>query len=234
MHNIIGDIHGKESWKQLVKEDAINVFVGDYFDSKDGRTVEEVIQNFEAIMDFKRTRPETVLLYGNHDLNYLLDLDYRSKFSLRQQRERYKQLFDTYADRFYGVAYAIDEQTLVSHAGFTREWYERYIGAYHNEDACIVVEQVNSLWRKDKMPFTFQSNVTISPDIWGESPEHSPVWIRSWILPAHNLFAANDIVQIIGHTPQDDITAVGERIICVDCLFKTAKSLTIDSKLHFF
>ena len=228
MHSIIGDIHGLESWKELVREESVNVFVGDYFDSKDGRSVEQVVRNFEDIIAFKRKRPETILLYGNHDLNYLLDLDYRSKFSLRQQRERYRQLLDGHADLFYGVAYAIDEKTLVSHAGVTKEWYERYIGPYNGENACVVAEQVNALWRMDKKAFTFSSNVSISPDIWGESPGHSPVWIRSWVLPAHNLFAANDIVQIIGHTPQNDITTISERIICVDCLHKTKKQLVIE------
>ena len=58
MYNIIGDIHGKESWKQLVQEEGINVFVGDYFDSKDGRSANEVIANFEDIIAFKQQRPE--------------------------------------------------------------------------------------------------------------------------------------------------------------------------------
>ena len=30
--NLIGDIHGRTTWQQLVREDAINVFLGDYFD----------------------------------------------------------------------------------------------------------------------------------------------------------------------------------------------------------
>ena len=30
-YNIIGDIHGRTSWKELVIEDGINIFVGDYF-----------------------------------------------------------------------------------------------------------------------------------------------------------------------------------------------------------
>ena len=31
-YNIIGDIHGMDAWKSLVKDDCINVFVGDFFD----------------------------------------------------------------------------------------------------------------------------------------------------------------------------------------------------------
>ena len=31
-YNIIGDIHARVCWKNLVQEDCVNIFVGDYFD----------------------------------------------------------------------------------------------------------------------------------------------------------------------------------------------------------
>ena len=33
--NIIGDIHGRPCWKELVQDDAINIFIGDYLDSRE-------------------------------------------------------------------------------------------------------------------------------------------------------------------------------------------------------
>ena len=227
MYNIIGDIHGLNRWKQVVREDATNIFVGDYFDSKDGKSQEEIIANFKDIIAYKHAHPETVLLYGNHDLNYLLDKDYRSRFSHPEYRETYRQLFAETKSLFYGVAYAIDEYTLVSHAGVTKEWYEKYIGPYHGESPQVVAQQINDLWQADKEAFTFSSNVTVEPDVYGVSPTHSPIWIRSWILPVHNLFAGTPVTQIIGHTPKDDITLVSDRIICVDCLLSTPKSWPI-------
>ena len=71
MYNIIGDIHGLDRWKTLVREDATNIFVGDYFDSKDGKSQKEIIANFKDIIAFAKAHPGTILLYGNHDLNYL-------------------------------------------------------------------------------------------------------------------------------------------------------------------
>ena len=224
MVNIIGDIHGLDCWKQLVCEDATNIFVGDYFDSKDGKSQEQSIANFEDLVAYKQTHPETVLLYGNHDLNYLLDKDYKSRFSHPERREIYRQLFAETESLFYGVAYAIDDKTLVSHAGVTKEWYEKYIGLYHGENPLVVAQQINELWQTNKTAFTFSANVSIPRDVYGESPTHSPLWIRSWILPNHNLFADTDIMQIIGHTPKDDITFVSDRIICVDCLLHNPKS----------
>ena len=201
---------------------------GDFFDSKDGKSQEEIIANFEAIIAFAKAYPETILLYGNHDLNYLLDKDYKSRFSHPEYRETYRQLFAKTEAYFYGVAYAIDEKTLVSHARVTKEWYEKYIGVYHGESPQVVAQQINDLWRKDKTAFTFSSNATVDPDVYGVSPTHSPVWIRSWILPEHNLFADTTITQIIGHTPKEDITFVTDRILCVDCLLDTPKSWIIE------
>ena len=224
MYNIIGDIHGLDRWKQLVREDATNIFVGDYFDSKDGRSIEEIVANFKSIIAFKQKHPETILLYGNHDLNYLLDKDYKSRFSHPECRENYRQLFAETEALFYGVAYAIDEKTLVSHAGVTKEWYEKYIGSYHGESPQTIAQQINDLWQVNKEAFTFSSNVTVDPDVYGVSPAHSPLWIRSWILPEHNLFADTPVTQIIGHTPKEDITLVSDHILCVDCLLDNPKS----------
>lgn len=224
MVNIIGDIHGLGCWKQLVREDAINIFVGDYFDSKDGKSQEEIIANYRDIIVFCKTHPGTILLYGNHDLNYLIDKDYKSRFSHPERREIYRQLFVETESFFYGVAYAIDDKTLVSHAGVTKEWYEKYIGPYRGERPQVVAQHINDLWQRDKTAFTFSSNVTVEPDVYGVSPTHSPLWIRSWILPDHNLFADTSVTQIIGHTPKEDITFVTDRILCVDCLLNTPKS----------
>ena len=228
MYNIIGDIHGLDHWKQLVREDATNIFVGDYFDSKDGKSQEEIIANFKDIIAFCKSHQETVLLYGNHDLNYLLDRDYKSRFSRPEYREQYQQLFAETELFFYGVAYAIDDKTLVSHAGVTKEWYEKYINPYQGESPQVVAQRINDLWQRDKMAFTFSSNMTVEPDVYGVSPTHSPLWIRSWILPDHNLFAHTPITQIIGHTPKEDITLISDRILCVDCLLNTPKSWIIE------
>ena len=228
MYNIIGDIHGLNCWKQLVRDDATNIFVGDYFDSKDGKSQEETVDNFKDIIAFCKTHPETILLYGNHDLYYILDRDYRSRFSHPEYRETYLRLFTETESFFYGVAYAIEDNALVSHSGVTKEWYEKYIGEYHGESPYVVAQQINDLWLRDKTAFAFSSNVTVEPDVYGVSPTHSPLCIRSWILPEHNLFADTPVMQIIGHTPKEDITLVSDRILCIDCLLHNPKTWIIE------
>ncbi len=72
---VIGDIHGRSIWKNIIdkeKEFDKVVFVGDYFDSKI-YSAQEQIDNFLNIIDFKqsiREDQEVILLIGNHDLHY--------------------------------------------------------------------------------------------------------------------------------------------------------------------
>ena len=55
----IGDIHGRDIWKQIVETEQPNtvVFVGDYFDSFDipGKTQ---IDNFKNIIQWKHDNPQ--------------------------------------------------------------------------------------------------------------------------------------------------------------------------------
>ena len=49
---ILGDIHGRDIWKKILEiEEKANivVFVGDYFDSKDGVSGARQLQNFKEI-----------------------------------------------------------------------------------------------------------------------------------------------------------------------------------------
>ena len=75
---LMGDIHGHDSWKQIIsqEQDADRfIFVGDYFDSFTipGATQ---IQNFQDIIEFKETGGKSViLLIGNHDYHYLPELE---------------------------------------------------------------------------------------------------------------------------------------------------------------
>ncbi len=54
---IVGDVHGRDQWKQIVaqEKDADTViFLGDYFDSFNISAVEQM-HNFKEIVEFKET-----------------------------------------------------------------------------------------------------------------------------------------------------------------------------------
>lgn len=222
-YNIIGDIHGRTCWKELVKDDCINIFVGDYFDPYDRISHVGLIQNFADIIAFKKQHPETILLYGNHDLHYLIPQERASRYSVRYARV-YKQAFADTTELFNGVAYAIEDSFLVTHAGVSKEWYEKEFGMYEGASVSEVADDINGLWKHNKIEFTFDANAFDFRDLSGVSPTHSPLWIRPRTLVDHNLFAGTQYKQVFGHTQVKDITTIDNNLVCVDCLGTIVKS----------
>ena len=226
-YNIIGDIHGRTCWKNIVREDSINIFVGDYFDPYEYIPQVERMANFHDILDFKRRHPETVLLYGNHDLHYLIADEHYSRYEARYANEYWHEFMQS-ESLFHGIAYPIAVIALVTHAGVTKEWYKKYFGAYHSEPLSVVAEKINRLWHEDKQAFSFEVNATEWNDHYGTSPTHSPVWIRPDTLVKHDLFVGTDILQIIGHSQTGAGVTKDHNIICVDCLGTREKSYLLE------
>lgn len=71
---ILGDIHSRSFWKDIIpRKDEFKkiIFLGDYLDPYDfeGFTKEQAIVNFKEILEFKKDNPEkVVLLIGNHKI----------------------------------------------------------------------------------------------------------------------------------------------------------------------
>jgi hypothetical protein len=225
-YNIVGDIHARTCWKNLVREDCVNIFVGDYFDPYEYVPQIERMANFYAIIDYKRQHPKTVLLYGNHDLHYLISGEYYSRYEPLYAND-YRDEFIENQSLFYGIAYPIGEIALVTHAGVTKEWYEKYFGSYQSESLLKVAQKINELWDQDKNAFTFDVNATEIDDHYGTSPTHSPVWIRPETLVEHDLFNGT-VKQIIGHTQTGAGVTKDHNIICVDCLGTKEKSYIME------
>ncbi|MBP5477165.1 MAG: metallophosphoesterase [Paludibacteraceae bacterium] len=227
-YNIIGDIHARTCWKNLVREDSVNIFVGDYFDSYEYIPPSEQMSNFQELLAFKRQHPETVLLYGNHDLHYMIANEHYSRYDVFSANNYWHAFLDS-RSLFHGVAYPIEDKALVTHAGVTRDWYEKYIGIYHSESLAEVARRINALWNTDKQAFAFETNATGWEDHYGTSPTHSPVWIRPWVLKEHDLFAGTGIKQIFGHTQTEAGVMSDCNLICVDCLGTKEKSYMIEA-----
>lgn len=222
-YNIIGDIHGRTCWKELVKDDCVNIFVGDYFDPYEYIPYEALIHNFVDIIEYKTRHPQTVLLYGNHDFPYLTGIEHYSRYDA-VHAEQNRQLFRETAHLFAGVAYAIGGRALVTHAGVSKEWYEKEFGPYEGARPSEVAQDINELWAHNKNEFSFDTNAESPYDTCGESATQSPLWIRPWTLAEHNLFADTPYLQIFGHTQMDSIINIDNQLVCVDCLGSIVKS----------
>lgn len=226
IYNIIGDIHGRTSWKELVDEDCINIFVGDYFDPYGRISIDALCDNFKEIIALKQRLPDKViLLYGNHDYAYLPKVHELNSRYDTQNAKTIASLFVENQDLFYGVAYAVGENYIVTHAGITKAWKNKYLPDLDDISPSKMEKAINKLWRLSKSAFGFKGNADFM-DFYGESTCHSPIWVRPQSLEMGNLYRGTDIIQIVGHTQFKDITEVLNTIF-VDCLGCVAKSKRI-------
>lgn len=248
--NVIGDIHGRTNWKDLVLEDAVNVFVGDYFDPYDRISADDLMINFTEICEFKRNHPETVLLYGNHDFHYIVPFYGGSTTRYDGwNAKKYHELFEDSKDLFNGIAYAPDSTHIITHAGITKPWLDRYLdtddftGIYLEDGAKIPTTRemerfINGLWYDskesdaypEKSEFSFGRNCD-RWDTYGTTPTQSPIWIRPESLDEYNVYKGTGVIQIVGHTQLYDLADLSEEhgLVFVDCLGQVSKSYTFNT-----
>lgn len=134
---IIPDIHQKTGWKMIKKSadmfDKI-FFVGDYYDHHGDAEVqdEEAVKNFLEIIEFKKQYPDKVFLcIGNHELHYLEGFDAVSNFQSRNYGIFRKALEDNL--EYLNVAYEYEDY-VISHAGVSAKWYERWLKVAQNKN----------------------------------------------------------------------------------------------------
>lgn len=248
--NVIGDIHGRTSWKDLVIEDAVNVFVGDYFSPYHPIPFDKQKENFLEIIQYKNEHPQTILLIGNHDEDHWHICEGYSRHDWQHLND-IKTLFEENKELFQ-VAYSWKNQVLVTHAGVSYIWYNRrvlkdpHLGEMSEETRLaltpdIVAAEINKLWLEDPVtPFAFRGNAHFS-DYCGTSEMQSPMWIREQGLSPNdpeystNIFKGTGYIQVYGHTINDSIVHYSEKdnvfkgqCYMVDCLEYTKESLLIE------
>lgn len=225
-YNIIGDIHGRTNWKELVDEDCINVFVGDYFDPYTFIPFVELQHNFQEIIDLKKRLPDKVImLYGNHDYEYLPGITEESSRYDSLNASKITNLLTENETMFYGVAYAIEESYIVTHAGITKPWIRKYLPEAIDYLPSKMAEAINTLWLNNKSAFGFRENAEPF-DYYGESIDHSPIWVRPISLGHCNIYKRTNVIQIVGHSHVQTITE-DDNAIFVDCLGTSTKSKRI-------
>jgi 3',5'-cyclic AMP phosphodiesterase CpdA len=125
-HIIIGDLHGKDSWREInIKKYDKVVFLGDYTDAW---TLSDlaIYQNLQNIIKLKKRHwDKVVLLLGNHDIQYLYFPRFQcSGFRPTMQRQL-TALFNNNKECFQ-VAYGRDNY-IFTHAGITNAWYNEFL-----------------------------------------------------------------------------------------------------------
>ena len=184
---VVGDIHGRRIWKDILDREQPDrvVFLGDYVASHEDISGEEQISNLLEILDLKEKNPETVfLLRGNHDMQHL---SYHwaecSGYDFLVARDMPK-------DRFLELTQwtVVDDglKTVFSHAGVSSVWMRN----------CGIsdVHDINKM--KPSELFGFIPNRW--NDFSGDSVTQPPTWIRPFSLADCSL---EGWTQVVGHTP---------------------------------
>lgn len=180
---VVADVHGSPKWKALKtkKFDKI-IFLGDYFDSREGITFFEQIDNFKEIMEWRKSDPRVITLVGNHDYHYFKEV--RSHYSgyqfhmavdITEVVETYRHLLDVVH---------IEDKYLFSHAGVTKTW----LNSLNMRSAT----QINDFFKVHPGILEFNGH-----NPYGDDITQGPTWVRPKSLIADRL---PGFMHVVGHT----------------------------------
>lgn len=203
----IGDIHGRQYWKEIDPEryDRV-IFVGDYVDQFPPMTDGEIETNLLEIIELKKKYPEKVILIlGNHDIYYMfLNEGFQGSGFRPSMAMKLKQIF-THNKRLFQVAYQIEDH-IWTHAGISEGWYDynkRDIEETRDKFECVnLADTLNKIMWTNKFRILFQNGkerggaYNYGGIVWADRKETKDRYIDGY----H---------QIVGHTPIKEITKYG-------------------------
>lgn len=213
----LGDTHGWDSWKKVINNETFDevVFVGDYFDSFDKNT-DEQINNFLDIIAFKESSDKrVVLLIGNHDHHYFPEVGNTGTSGYQSLGHL---MIEPVLDKHRGhllMAYQKDN-LLFSHAGVGESFMDACFGkgGWHRDK---IADDLNDLWRHKPLAFTFNGR-----DFSGDDMGQTPIWIRPRSLMRDSQELKKSLIQIVGHTAQRTIDiegkATGKKYFFIDTM----------------
>ena len=211
----IGDIHGRNIWKQIVakEQDADEfVFVGDYFDSFTVKGPEQ-INNFLDIIEFKKqSKVPVTLLIGNHDHHYYPGVDDSGTSGYQTLLAPSIKYVVNENKQYLQAAYQSGE-FVFTHAGLSSEWLDDSIKGWNADN---VVNKVNELFQYQPGKIAYRSYKQVGDQVYGaqgygNEAFQGPIWIRpSALMNANKKTLRKKIIQVVGHTPQDNIDIEGK------------------------
>jgi hypothetical protein len=223
----IGDIHGRDIWKQIVakEHDADEfVFVGDYFDSFTVKGPDQ-INNFLDIIEFKKqSKVPVTLIIGNHDHHYYPGVDDSGTSGYQTLLAPSIKYVVNENKQYLQAAYQVGE-FVFTHAGLSSEWLDDSIEDWNADN---VVEKVNELFQYQPGKIAYRSYKQVGDQVYGaqgygNEAFQGPIWIRpTALMTANKKTLRKKIIQVVGHTPQDNIDiegkATGGRYYFIDTL----------------
>jgi len=240
---VLGDTHGRSFWKlitHLENPDRV-IFIGDYFDSFQIKTDEQV-NNFLDIIEYKKTSGvDVILLIGNHDIHYYPEVSDTGTSGYQTiGRFQIEPTIDTNREHLQ-MAYKMNE-FLFTHAGVSSEWLDDNIIGWNIDN---MVDKINELFKYQPNKFNFRSfkqysnDRIVSSDGHGNNTYQTPVWIRPKALMAANKNTLRkEVIQVVGHTWVERIDkkggATGGRYYFIDTMDTSQEYMIItDGEISF-
>jgi hypothetical protein len=214
---IIGDIHGRDIWKQiLIAEEPFDrvIFLGDYFDSREGIAPLKQLENFLDIVKFKEDNlNRVIMLIGNHDWHYLPYINSTGMSGFQYQM--YPTFSHVLGDNevFLQMAFADENGVLYTHAGVSQIFLAN--NDIPKGTPSEVAENINLLFKHKPYAFEYYSGDRSG---YGENPNQSCIWIREQALYRSQI----GCLQVVGHTTVNQIDKISKGIrrgfMMIDCL----------------
>ncbi len=230
---IIGDTHGRAAWKYIVHtENAdIVIFLGDYFDTRDGISGAEQIYNFQQIIEYKKTSgKEVICLIGNHDFHYFPEIGYNGTSGYQAgAAPAISKVIDDNREHLQ-IAYKYGD-FLFTHAGVSSHWMDNTFDTW---DVDSMVDLVNDKFKYQPKAFSFTG-----VDPYGDDTCQTPIWIRPKSLMLINKKTLRDkLIQVVGHTTMLQIDTEGKstggRYYFIDTIGTSGEYMMIEDDGIYF
>lgn len=191
---ILGDTHGRDTWKQILLQenewDRV-IFIGDYFDTHEDITPETQMNVVSDIIQFKKDNPDKViLLVGNHDYHYWPGVTEDYSGYQPQMRASFEYILDS-NKKLFQMCFVDEYDTVYSHAGFTETFVEQRIGTFSER-------QVNDVWKYKPQSFAFYP---MDRSHCGDDIHQGCLWVRPQSLYRDSISK----LQVVGHTQVNNI-----------------------------
>ena len=216
---IIPDLHGREFWRDAVKdfdEGFRVVFLGDYLDPYEDDWIywTDAFKSLQDIIAFKKQNKEQVtLLFGNHDLHYLFPQLKGSRYNSYQEGV-IRKTFEDNMDCFQMAMEFSDggKRFLFSHGGIHPSWVGMHTDIFGAQEN-ITADTFNRLMFTPEFVSAL-SNVSFLRG--GGSPVGSMIWSDIDDFQVSTPIAP-DTIQICGHSRVDHEPKVVGNVYCLDC-----------------
>jgi hypothetical protein len=188
------------------------VFVGDYFDSFTIKGVDQ-INNFLDIIEFKKqSKVPVILLIGNHDYHYYPGIEDSGTSGYQTLMAPSIKHVVSDNKQYLQAAYQVGE-FVFTHAGLSSEWLDDMVVGWSVDSLDATI---NDLFRFQPQKLAYRSYKQVGSTVYGVGGYGSetfqgPIWIRpKALMTANKKTLRNQIIQVVGHTPQDTIDIKGK------------------------